>query len=138
MSVIIRDAGNIGPFKSIVTMDDRLVCDGTDYPFAVLGSYSISSDDSQAPTPVATRAADVPAEITMRRARLALLSIGKLSAVDAAIDALSEPAKSQARIEWEYSSAVKRNQPLVQALAPALGLSSAQIDALFIAAEAIP
>lgn len=79
----------------------------------------------------------VPAEVTMRQARLALLQAGKLAAVDAAINGMSEPAKTASRIEWEYSGTVKRNQPLVLALAPALGLTSAQLDALFVAAESL-
>lgn len=79
----------------------------------------------------------VPAEVTMRQARLALLAAGKLAAVDAAINALSEPTKTAARIEWEYSGTVRRHQPLVLALAPALGLDAAGLDALFVAAEAL-
>lgn len=73
----------------------------------------------------------VPQEVTMRQARLALFGAGKLAAVDAAIDGLQEPQRSAARIEWDYSSAVKRHQPLVLNLAPALGLTSAQLDDLF-------
>jgi hypothetical protein len=73
----------------------------------------------------------VPQSVTMRQARLALLSIGKLSAVTAAINALASPHKEAAQIEWEYSATVERNRPFVQMLAPALGLSDAQLDALF-------
>jgi hypothetical protein len=79
----------------------------------------------------------VPAEVTMRQARLALLGAGKLAEVDAAIDALPEPQKSAARIEWDYSSSVRRHQPLVLALAPALDLTDEQLDALFVAAGAL-
>lgn len=79
----------------------------------------------------------VPAEVTMRQARLALFGAGKLAAVDAAINAMSEPQKTAARIAWEYSGTVQRRQPLVLALAPSLGLTDAQIDALFIAAEGL-
>lgn len=79
----------------------------------------------------------VPSEVTMRQARLALLGAGKLAAVDAAINGLPEPQRSAARIEWDYSSTVRREQPLVLGLAPALGLTSGQLDALFIAAAAL-
>jgi hypothetical protein len=75
--------------------------------------------------------------VTMRQARLALLGVGKLAAVETAIDALPEPQKSAARIEWDYSSAVQRHNGFVQELAPALGLSDAQIDALFRQAAAL-
>lgn len=76
----------------------------------------------------------VPQEVTMRQARLALLGVGMLADITNAIDALPEPQKSAAQIEWEFSSNVMRNNGFVDQLAPALGLSSAQIDALFIAA----
>ena len=76
-------------------------------------------------------AAAVPLRVTMRQARLALHGANKLSMVEAAIDALSEPTKTAARIEWEYSNEVQRHNGLVAALAPALGLTDAEIDALF-------
>ena len=79
----------------------------------------------------------VPSEVTMRQARLALLGAGKLPLVDAAIDALPEPQRSAARIEWEYSSAVQRHNGFVAALGPALGMTSEQIDALFVAAATL-
>lgn len=73
--------------------------------------------------------------VTMRQARLALLAAGKLGQIDAAIDSLPSPQKEAARIEWEYSQEVQREKPLVLALAPALGLDDAQLDALFLAAS---
>ena len=76
----------------------------------------------------------VPAEVTMRQARLALLAAGKLAAVDAAINALPDPPKTAALIEWEYSNAVRRDSQFVALLGPALGLDAAGLDALFIAA----
>lgn len=76
----------------------------------------------------------VPQYVSMRQARLALLGAGMLSAVTAAINALPSPQKEAAQIEWEYSQEVFRFKPLVLALAPALGLSSAQLDSLFVAA----
>lgn len=72
--------------------------------------------------------------VTMRQARRALLAAGLLGSVQAALDALPEPQRSQALIDWEYSSAVYRENGFVALLAPALGLSAAQVDALFEAA----
>lgn len=72
-----------------------------------------------------------PGKVTMRQARQALLAAGMLSQVDAAIDALEEPQRSVARIEWDYSQEVERNRELVQLLGPALGLSDDQLDELF-------
>lgn len=79
----------------------------------------------------------VPQSVTMRQARLALLSIGLLEQVDAAIDALDEPTRTTAKIEWDYSSEVHRNKPFVNILGSALGLDDEAIDELFITAAAI-
>lgn len=77
----------------------------------------------------------VPAEVTMRQARLALHAVGKLAAVNATINALPDPPKAAALIEWEYSSTVRRDSQFVAMLGPALGLDSAALDALFVAAS---
>jgi predicted component of type VI protein secretion system len=73
----------------------------------------------------------VPQSVTMRQARLALLQQGLLAQVDTVIDQLPEPDKSAAKIEWEYSQTVERDRPLIQALAPGLGLSDEDLDNLF-------
>lgn len=77
----------------------------------------------------------VPYSVTMRQARLALLSFGVLDQVETAIASIADPvAKKAAQITWEFSGEVQRNNGLVSQLAPALGLTSEQIDALFITA----
>lgn len=73
----------------------------------------------------------VPTSASMRQARLALLQIGKLQDVDAAIAALPSPAKDAAKIEWEYATEVRRDSTLMQQLATAIGLDDAALDALF-------
>lgn len=84
------------------------------------------------PTAYVTPPTPVPTEITMRQARRVLLNAGLLSRIGTAIAAMPEPQKSEAQIEWEYSSTVQRHNGFVSALGPSLGLSEAQIDALFI------
>lgn len=76
----------------------------------------------------------VPATITMRQARLALLGAGLLSEVDAAINSLPEPDRSAAKIEWEYAAVVQRDSGLLPAIGSALGMTEAQIDDLFVSA----
>jgi hypothetical protein len=78
----------------------------------------------------------VPSSVTQRQARLALNQAGKLAGVDAAIAALSDPQKIQAQIEWEYAGTIDRDSSLVATLGPALGLTDADMDALFITASA--
>lgn len=79
----------------------------------------------------------VPSAVTMRQARLALLGAGLLDDVDAAINALPSPQKEAARIEWEYSQEVQRHNGFVSVLAPLLGLTEAQTDALFVQATTL-
>jgi hypothetical protein len=80
----------------------------------------------------------VPASVSMRQARLALLGAGILSQVDAAIAGIADPtARVAAQIDWEYATEVRRQSPLITALAPALGLTSEDVDNLFYAAAAI-
>lgn len=79
----------------------------------------------------------IPQSVTMRQARLALLQAGLLDDVAAAIAALPSPQKEAAAIEWEYSQTVERNRPFVLTLGPALGLTSAELDALFVQAATL-
>lgn len=73
----------------------------------------------------------VPAVVTMRQARLALLQNGMLTQVNDAVAGMPGAAGDAARIEWEFSSTVERNRPLVQSLIGALGLTESQLDDLF-------
>lgn len=79
----------------------------------------------------------VPTALTMRQARLVLFTAGLIGSVQAAIDSLPSPQKEKAQIEWEYSNEVQRHNGFVSQLAPALGLSSEQVDALFITGAAL-
>jgi hypothetical protein len=79
----------------------------------------------------------VPEQVTMRQARLALLSAGLLSQVDPAIESLDSPEQETARIEWDYSSAVSRHRPLVVMLGQKLGLDDEALDQLFITAAGL-
>lgn len=77
----------------------------------------------------------VPQSITMRQARLALLSAGLLTSVNATVANMTGAAGQAAQITWEFSSVVNRNDALVLALGPAMGMTGAQMDALFIAGD---
>lgn len=79
----------------------------------------------------------VPDSITMRQARLCLHKHGLLPGVQPAIDALPEPDKTAAQIEWDYSATVERDRGFVLQVAQALGLSDQQLDELFIEAATL-
>ena len=77
--------------------------------------------------------AGVPQEVTMRQARLALLGAGLLDNVNSAI----ATAGQAALIEWEFANSVVRGSPFITQLGAALGMTDAQIDALFVAAAGL-
>ncbi len=69
----------------------------------------------------------VPQSVSMRQARLALLGAGLLDDVEAAVASSTKDVQ----IEWEFSSELRRDWPTLVLLAGALGLTDAQLDALF-------
>jgi hypothetical protein len=75
--------------------------------------------------------------VTMRQARKALLRSGKLGLVETAIASMTGQAGEEARIEWEYSNEVLRNQPLTVALAQIIGLNEQEMDDLFTTASTL-
>ena len=118
-----------------VLWDERI--DGP-MPVITLGGMTridgvLTYSQARADEHIAASRPPVPAQVTMRQARLALLGAGLLDAVQTAITSAGPAAK----IEWEYAAEVQRSSGLVPAMATALGMTAAQIDALFIAAAAI-
>jgi hypothetical protein len=79
----------------------------------------------------------VPSEIANWRARAVLEIAGLLPTVDAAIAALTGDAGIVARSAWNSGAPLARNGPTVLSLSSALGLSSAQVDAMFLQAESL-
>jgi hypothetical protein len=79
----------------------------------------------------------VPIEVTQRQARMALLSVGLLSTVEAAINALPDPPRTEARIAWDFSNTIQRSNPFVSQLAALLGFTESQLDELFITAAGL-
>ena len=80
----------------------------------------------------------IPRAVTARQIRMALVKSGyTLSGIESTLDALPEPQKSEAKIAWEYSNEFQRLNPLIAAFAPMLGLTSEQIDQLFVYAATL-
>ena len=92
----------------------------------VLGVYvqadweTLWADEMRARNPV-------PQQVTMRQARLALLSAGLLDDVEMVIAA----AGRAAQLEWEYAAVVDRSNPAVAIMQQQKALTDAQIDDLF-------
>lgn len=73
----------------------------------------------------------VPFSITPYQARLALNSAGLREAAEAAIAVASQDVRDA----WEYALSIERDSPFISAVGAALGLTDADIDQLFVAAE---
>ncbi len=70
--------------------------------------------------------------VTPRQMRIALVMSGiSLSTIEALIDNLPEPTKTVTKVTWEYSVEFQRNNPLLNTMAPILGLNKEQVDSLF-------
>ncbi len=82
---------------------------------------------------IVTPAAGPPRSVTPRQLRIALHRAGRLQAAQAALDG----ASAETRIAWAYAESIRRDGPLVAQLVSALGLSGADLDALFTSAGAI-
>jgi len=74
-----------------------------------------------------------PKQITPRQARQALLLSGvSTEMILSGLNSLPSPQKELSLIEWEYSTAFNRQNPLVVNVALVLGWTSYQLDDLWI------
>ena len=80
------------------------------------------------------KAETVPASVKMWQAKAAMALVGKLDAANAAI-AASKSVPLQ--LAWEYATDISRTSVSVSAIGKVLGMSDADIDALFISADKI-
>lgn len=76
----------------------------------------------------------VPQSVAMWQARAAIATAGLTDKIQAAVTASGNQAFIAA---WEYDTMVSRQSPMIAALGTAIGLTSAQIDALFVSAAAL-
>ena len=95
------------------------------------GCLTDESWQLEQPRPIAPNT--VPQVVTRRQALLALLAAGKLDQ----IDLLIQNAPRAVQIAWEAAGTFERDNPLIEALAPQVGLTEADIDNLFIEAAAM-
>lgn len=79
----------------------------------------------------------VPREIANWRARTVLELAGLLPAVEACIAAMTGPESIVVRHAWQSAAPLARRGATVAALAPALGLTDAQVDSMFMQAETL-
>jgi hypothetical protein len=82
--------------------------------------------------------APVPASVTRRQAREALLNVGLLDDVEMIIGSIEDATeRKRAEIYWLDSVAFERANPMLAQIASAVGLTEAEIDDLFRQAAAL-
>lgn len=134
--------------RVVEIVDEIVLVDGQEVPLearyhpdvvACMVAYDPNNPPPPPPEvhPLPTTDPAAPHSVTMRQARLALLSLGKLAAVDAAIASLPSPHREAAQIEWDYSATVERSSTIVTTLGPLLNLDNAALDALFLKASTL-
>lgn len=79
----------------------------------------------------------IPEEIPLWAFRSALGLAGIKNNVINLIDSLPEPQKSIALEQWEYGNFILRNHPLIISLSAKLGLSTEEVDQIFITANSL-
>ena len=78
---------------------------------------------------IAAHLAQVPNQITSFQAKAALLNAGLLARVK---EMMANPAMDEfARLAWDEETAFHRDSPTLKTMAAVLGLTDAQLDALF-------
>lgn len=80
----------------------------------------------------------IPATVTRRQARQALLKADKLAAVQPALDAILDPLeRGLLQIAWDDSLEFERGHPAIAQIGAAIGLTSQDIDNLFLQAATL-
>lgn len=114
------------PNTSVVYwFDDADVAAG--WPESVAPGLVQISDTEARTLAAQTAVPALPSVVSRRQALLALLAADKLDAVEAHM----AEAPRAVRIAWESSATFERDNPLIAALAPQVGLSDVDIDNLF-------
>ena len=101
------------------------VNEGMYYQWDGAGWVELNEYPTPPPPPVV-----IPQSISPRQARLKLLEADLLDNLEAVIT-----TNRAWQIEWEYATEVKRDSPLIDAVASEAGLTSDQIDQMFIEAS---
>ena len=76
------------------------------------------------------RKSQVPQSITPLQAKLQLLKLGLLDEVETLVT-----GDRTSQLYWEYASAIDRDNPMLLSMANSLGLTSEQVDEMFIEAS---
>lgn len=132
MKKIIIDNRVYGPYILIEVLSDRYRCDSADLPFSVVGQ-GIISDVIDGDFPPIVAPTVVPTEIHMAQCRAQLIIDGKDDDVELLLSGITDTIQQKLyRAYFEYEPIVKRSNPMINEMAPTLGID---LDAFFINAS---
>jgi hypothetical protein len=135
MNVYLLDENNIfigeleiDPMKALpkCAIEQPPMLNDGQFAMYVNGNWVVLDSYPTPPTPPVA----IPTSITPRQARLKLLEASLLDNLEAVIT-----TNRAWQIEWEYATEVKRDSPLIDAVASEAGLTVEQIDQMFIEAS---
>jgi len=133
-SIYSTDAnGELVTNTSAIEQFGFTVADFPDAPVAPYAAPGEAPTETEAP-PISEWTRQPPSEIPAWRGRIILAGRGLLDEVETAIAALSEPQKTVAEIAWAHGAPWDRTGATVAMIASAIGLTDAEIDAMFIEA----
>lgn len=120
--------------------------DAVRYALQANGSVLVYLPGDTLPPAPPAGPAPVPQQVTRRQFYRALRQLAWFGTTEAQIEAavaqfiaaLPEPPREDARIDWSQSTAFLRSNPMLIAMLPALGKTSADLDALFVLADSFP
>lgn len=123
---------NLNPSTSLIRLSDNSLIPpdplNKDYQ-----DYLAWVDDGNEPFPPDIEPVLIPSSISMRQARLALLSADLLDPINEAFSLMTQADQ----IEWQFASSIDRNSRLVSNLASRLDISDAELDQLFLLASTL-
>jgi hypothetical protein len=133
-----------GKVDNIIEVDTLDALEGVELIEASMANIGDDWDGEKFTTPdLEPQPVVIPATVTRRQARQALLLADLLDDVPVAIAALDDgtpEGKQQmrmAQIEWEDSLEFERARPLVIQIAAAIGLDAGALDQLFVTAAGL-
>ena len=121
--------------SSITQIPSSIISSGTS--FDITFESTLSTEDTKSLEALISRHRSIPLEqvdtsVTARQIRTALIMSGiTLSHIEAILDSLPEPDKTMASVAWNHSYRFHRDNVMVISLAPAMGLSEADLDDLW-------
>lgn len=129
MKLLIKDSKVASKVPDSYSGKGLVIQAPVDIDYSRLGEYVYIEDTLVLPV-------KVPIKVTRRQALQALLLAGLLDSIQPAIDAIPDATtRNMIQIEWDESLEFDRYRPSLITLASALGLTSEQLDELFITAS---